>query len=611
MSDVRAAIQRAADLFASGHKAEALAEMEACAARWPRDADVRYNLAMVLGLSGRFADAKREATEGTRLAPGSAEMWGLYAQACVQVDDRAESERAAREAARLEPANADRLRGVAWILHRLGRFTEAAEWAQKGLALSPRDADLWLKRAVAIQCMGRTDEAFDIYKRGSAACPDSIDLAEGHANCATYCADLSATEVLATHKKFGALVERGAFGAKPPAVDRAAGQTRPLRVGLLSGDLRGHSVANFARSLIEHHAAGVEGGVELHVFHYGSAEDEVSARLRALVPHGRWHHAVMATPEEIDARVRGEKIDVLIETAGLTRGHHLRVMARRPAPLLATYMGYANTTGMRVIDLRIVDSLTDPVSFRTPPSATPIAPPGGADADGQAVERLVRIDPCFLCYSPPTDTPPVAGGPGSRGGPLTFGSFNTITKVNDFTLALWKRVLDAVPGSRLVVKSRGLEDASVRDDVARRVSAAGFEAGRVDLLGRIDERAGHLAAYERMDIALDPFPYHGTTTTCEALLMAVPVVTLAGQTHASRVGVSLLTNTGLGEWIARTPEEYVDVAVRLAGDAARLEALRGELRGRLLGSVLCDGPAFAARFFGAIGREWDAKCGRR
>ncbi len=593
MSDVRAAIQRAADLFASGRKAEAAEEMEACAARWPRDADVRYNLTMVLALSGRFADAKREAEEGTRLAPASADMWGLYAQACVQVDDRAESERAAREAVGLEPGNADRLRGLAWILHRLGRFMEAADWAERALVLAPRDADLWLKRAVAIQCMGRTEEAFEIYKRGSAACPESIDLAEGHANCATYCTGLSAAGVLATHKKFGALVERSAFGARPPAVDRAAGRTRPLRVGLLSGDLRGHSVANFAMPLLEHAGAS---RVELHVFNYGTAEDEVSVRLRGLVAQGRWHHAAMATPEEIDARVRGENVDVLIELAGLTRGHHLRVMARRPAALLATYMGYANTTGMRVIDVRIVDSHTDPI---------------GPDSEGRAVERLARINPCFLCYAPPADTPALGLGPRGRGGPLTFGSFNTITKVNDFTLALWRRVLEAVPGSRLVVKSRGLEDAGVREDVARRVSAAGFEAGRVDLVGRIDERAGHLAAYERMDVALDPFPYHGTTTTCEALLMGVPVVALAGDTHASRVGVSLLTNAGLGEWIARTPEEYVEVAARLAGDAARLAALRGELRGRLLGSVLCDGPAFAARFFDAIGREWDAKCGRK
>ena len=600
MSEVRATIQRAANLFQAGQRDESVALMEGLVSRCPEDGEARFNLAQVLMLVGRGAEAKGHAEECVRLLPDSADAWGMLAQVCIGLDDRAGAERAARRAVELEPGNVDRMRGLAWVLHRVGRFAEAAQWAERGLAIAPGDADLWLKRAVAIQCMGRTDEAFEVYRRGSAACPDSIDLAEGFANCTTYHATLEPAQALAAHKRFGALVEREAIGARPPAVDKDAGVKRPLRVGLLSADLRAHSVANFARPLL---ARCDPARVELHVFHYGQAEDGVSARLRGFVPEGRWHHALHATAEEINAAIRAAKVDVLVELAGLTRGHHLRTVAMRPAPLLATYMGYANTTGMRVVDVRIVDSLTDPER--------------GADA--LATERLVRVDPCFLCYTPPEDAPPVSPGPreagsgdgDARGGGVVFGSFNVITKVNDRTLALWKRVLDAVPRSRLVVKSRGLEDEGVREDVARRVHAAGMEASRVELVGKIESRAGHLGAYSRVDIALDPWPYHGTTTTCEALLMGVPVVVLAGRTHAARVGVSLLTNAGLPELIAKSEDEYVRIAAELAGDAARLRTLRTTLRARLLASPVCDAGAFAARFYGAIERAWDAKCGRK
>ena len=632
MSEVHATIQRAANLFQAGQRDEAVALMEGLVARSPEDGEARYNLASVLMLVGRCAEAKQHAQECARLLPDSAEACGLCAQACIALDDRTGAEHAARRAAELEPGNVDRLRGLAWVLHRVGRFAEAARWAERGLASAPGDADLWLKRAVAIQCMGRTDEAFEVYRRGSAACPDSIDLAEGFANCTTYHATLEPAQTLAAHKRFGALVERAAIGARPPAVDRDAGVKRPLRVGLLSADLRAHSVANFARPLLERCDAA---RIELHVFHYGQAEDGVSARLRGFLAEGRWHHALHATAEEINAAIRSAKVDVLVELAGLTRGHHLRTVAMRPAPLMATYMGYANTTGMRVVDVRIVDSLTDPARGRsgTPPLAAGAARMPGAggggggggaagmgaggsiDADALATERLVRIDPCFLCYTPPEDAPDVSPGPRETGdggeGSVVFGSFNVITKVNDRTLALWKRVLDAVPGSRLVVKSRGLEDEGVRDDVARRMHAAGMDASRIELVGKIESRAGHLEAYSRVDIALDPWPYHGTTTTCEALLMGVPVVSLAGWTHAARVGVSLLTNAGLPELIAQSEDAYVRIAADLAGDAERLRTLRTTLRPRLLASPVCDAGAFAARFYEAVERAWDGKCGRR
>jgi predicted O-linked N-acetylglucosamine transferase (SPINDLY family) len=252
----------------------------------------------------------------------------------------------------------------------------------------------------------------------------------------------------------------------------------------------------------------------------------------------------------------------------------------RPAPLQVTYCGYPDTTGLSRVDGRVVDSLTDP--------------PGRADE--LATERLMRLDPCFLCYQPPEDAPAVEAGPAGRGEAVTFGSFNALKKTTDFTLRMWARVMAGAPGSRLVVKNVSLRAEPVLADVRERMKRAGLDLSRVELIPGTATIREHLAFYSRVDIGLDTFPYHGTTTTCEALWMGVPVVTLVGDRHVSRVGLSLLTAAGLPELPAQSEEEWVETAVGLACDRARLLELRAGLRERVRGSVLCDQGAMAERF---------------
>jgi predicted O-linked N-acetylglucosamine transferase (SPINDLY family) len=290
-------------------------------------------------------------------------------------------------------------------------------------------------------------------------------------------------------------------------------------------------------------------------------------------------------------------MDVLIDLSGLTTGNMLAAFAMRPAPVQMTYLGYPNTTGVAAVDYRIVDSITDP--------------PG---AEAHAVERLLRIDPCFLCYGG-MEAARVAEGPPSQapgsGGAVTFGSFNALQKVTDTTMRLWAEILRAVPGgrARLAVKYMSTGDEQTRARLRQRLEAAGVPADRIVLMAPLPEYRDHLEAYGEIDVALDTFPYNGTTTTCEALWMGVPVVTMAGRVHAARVGASLLSAAGLPDLVARDADGYVAAAVRLAQDAGRLAALRSGLREQMKRSPLCNRAGFGERFGEAVRGAWRAWCG--
>jgi predicted O-linked N-acetylglucosamine transferase (SPINDLY family) len=307
--------------------------------------------------------------------------------------------------------------------------------------------------------------------------------------------------------------------------------------------------------------------------------DGVTARLRAGCR--RWHEVGAMDDATLDALIRTERIDVLLELAGHTTGHRLAAIARKPAPVIVTAIGYPDTTGVPAIDLRLVDSITDP--------------PG---SDSLCTERPLRIDPCFLCYTPPIEAPEPAMPPAET--PITFGSFNNIAKVVPSTVALWSRALRAVPDSRLLLKSIGLDDPSIRTLVAERFAREGIDPSRIDLRDAGLDRGSHLALYGQVHVALDPTPYNGTTTTCEALWMGVPVVTLQGHRHASRVSSSLLTACGCVDWIARDADSFTRIAAKLAADRESLARIRASLRGAMRASPLLDAPAYAQRLFAAL-----------
>lgn len=372
---------------------------------------------------------------------------------------------------------------------------------------------------------------------------------------------------------------------------------RPLTIGWLSPDFRRHSVAYFLEPLLEHLDKGHFRQV---LFSTGQKRDEVTERLAS---HGTLVPCRDVEFKALPELIRSHRTDVLIELSGHTADHRLWSLARKPAPVIVTYLGYPNTTGLPTIDYRIVDAITDPPKDTSDRVGLPDDWTG---ADALATEQLVRLDAPFLCYRPPEHAPEVAPAPCSDASrPITFGSFNAIQKVNPELARAWAGVLDAAPGSRLVLKG-DYRLSEVRATTLAWFAAAGIDASRIELRPMTLLAKDHLTHYADIDIALDSFPYAGTTTTCEALFMGVPVLSMVGATHASRVGLTILRAVGLGDFACSTAQELADKAKRLAADRARLAGLRSTLRPRLLASPLCDGTAYAARFGAAIRDMWRA-----
>ena len=303
---------------------------------------------------------------------------------------------------------------------------------------------------------------------------------------------------------------------------------------------------------------------------------------------------------EICRLVETDQIDILIDLGGLTQNNNATVFAYKPAPVQATYCGYPNTTGLPTIDWRIVDAITDPPAGSAAAAAAVAA--GQPDFDARCTERLMRLDPCFLCYAPPTDAPVPMRDPAFSA--PTFGSFNANKKIVTPLLEVWARLMKATPSSRFILKNFEFKDAQPRERIVKAFERAGVESSRIEVLGPAERIADHLAIYTRIDVAMDTMPYNGTTTTCEALWMGVPVVTTAGKTHAARVSASLLEAVGLGELIARDPEHMIELATQVVNDPARLAAYRATIRGKMAASPLCNATHFAQQMGEALRRMW-------
>lgn len=433
---------------------------------------------------------------------------------------------------------------------------------------------------------GRCADAIDLLQDVLGRDPGNVACLAAIANATNYVSD-SREEGFRKHRALTRIAEFSLPVIDPLSYDRTPDPDRPLRVALLSFDFRAHSVAYFVEAILRHNDRS---RFHITAFSTSASEDEVTDRLRPLAD--QWKQHLSGSPRMLAREVYAEKADVVVDLGGLTGGSALPALVPQVAPVQVTAIGYPNTTGFSTVHYRLVDSLTDP--------------PG--EADTFSTERLVRLDPCFLCFTPRVRREPLraAGEPG-----VVFASFNKIAKYSDACLRIWAEILRAVPNSRLLLKSAALQAPSSQELLTGRLLAAGAPPGAVCFAGKQEDELDHLAMYDQVDIALDPYPYNGTTTTCEAMLMGVPVVTLEGSTHAGRVGLSLLSAAGFPELVARSPVEYVRLAAALAGDVGVLRASRSARAARMIGSALCDGPAYASRWQEAVRWMWKQWCERK
>jgi predicted O-linked N-acetylglucosamine transferase (SPINDLY family) len=308
---------------------------------------------------------------------------------------------------------------------------------------------------------------------------------------------------------------------------------------------------------------------EIFCYSTTHAPDRRTENFRQLAEH--FVDLSSCSDAEAAQRIEADQIDILVDLGGHTSGNRLGIFALRPAPVQVSYLGYPATTGCSFIDYRLIDALTDPEG-----------------SEAFSTERLIRLPAPFLLYNPHSTFPGSTPPPALANGFITFGSFNFSSKITENTLDLWSRVLTEVPGSRMFIKARAFSQAAVCERFREQFSQRGIDPARLTFSGPIEGAQGHLAAYGKVDIALDTFPYNGTTTTCEALWMGVPVVSLVGDLHAARVGYSILTAVGLGGMAAPSPDNYVALAAAFSQDIHQLAVFRGQLQKAVAQSPLCD-----------------------
>jgi predicted O-linked N-acetylglucosamine transferase (SPINDLY family) len=484
----------------------------------------------------------------------------------------------------LRPSHPLALRNLGALLRTGARVEEAIDALERARAQVPHDAETLAHLGAALSARGESDRALPHLLEAVERAPENTDHPDTLLLVAHYGDALGPDEIARLHRRVG---ERRARGVEPlPRRDVSARRSRRLRVGYVSADFRRHSVAFFLEPLLVHRDRA---RVEVILFSQTRQLDDVSRRLLALVDG--WRDITSLDDDEAAALIRAADIDVLVDLSGHTNGNRLGVFARRPAPVQVTYLGYPNTTGLEAMDFRITDADSDPIGL----------------SETLHTERLIRLDPGFLCYGPPADAPEPAPVPSTTGRPPTFGSFNALSKISASTLALWASVLRDAPEARLLLKHGYLSHPQSRASFVARLREHDLPIERIDLVGFDAELPAHLEAYRHVDVALDTTPYHGTTTTCDALFMGVPVVTLAGKVHASRVGVSLLRRAGLDDLVAESPADYARIAVALLRDEPRRVAFRAEARARLASGGLTDGPRMARAFDDALCRAAETR----
>lgn len=555
----------------------------------------RNSLGLALQQAGRLEEARAALERAVELDPGLYEAHLNLGKVLLEMDQPAVAANVLRSATdlragELEPryllgnALASAAAELTSPPERQRRYTSALASYEQAIQQDPSFSPAYYGAGYVLGKQWRVEEALEMCRRGSTAaspgsiCPWNLLLMLHYTDSST------PEEIWETHRRCGQAYVSGIRRAAH-ANDRSP--DRKLRIGYVSADLRAHSVAFFLEPVLRAHDRSQ---VEVHCWSNG-IPDVVTAQLMPLAD--AWHDIRRLADEEFAAAVREQGIDILIDLNGHTPGNRLGAFALKPAPVQVTWLGYPDTTGLPTIDYRVTDRWADP--------------PG--QTERFHAEDLLRLRHGFNVYTPPQGAVEPGPAPAVANGWTTFGSFNNLMKVTPRQLELWADVLHAIPNSRLLLKEEALDDPGVRERVMAVLSRHGIGAGRVELRGHIANTLDHLAAYREIDVALDTYPYHGTTTTCEALWMGVPVVSLLGLTHASRVGLSLLTRAGLPELATGSEEEYVQACVRLGTDIDGLTRLRAELRDRLRSSSLMDAKGFTASLeeaYRIIWRRWIA-----
>lgn len=615
--DIAAQIQSAYEYFQRGHFRSAEEILKKILAMHPVDAALQNNMGLVLQGMGRYEEAAECFLRAIEREPLRGDIHYNLGNVFREKGALDEAGRCYRKALDLDSENADAYVNLGIILKQKGEIEDAVLCYQKAIALTPDNADAYINLSIAFKEQGKLTEAisacrkalqiepagtFALINMGNAllyqgrhpeaqrcyrealAIDGNLPLAYSNLLCSMlYHTSRTQDSIFTEHRNFAERFEVPLFPVNPlfrhPRIHR-----RKLKIGYLSPDFRQHSVAYFLEPVLVAHDREK---FELFCYANVPSPDEVTKRLQGYAD--TWQNIPGMSDEEAAELIRRDGIDILVDLAGHTSGNRILVFARKPAPVQVSWLGYPATTGLSSIDYKLVDHLTDP--------------PGMTEQ--YYTEKLLRMPDSFLCYLPGRESPGISPLPALSKGYITFGSFNNFAKITPEVLALWAKILRQVPDARLILKASSFADRETCRYVRAVFSEEGIAGSRIELLPSERSLKKHLESYGRLDIALDTFPYNGATTTCEALWMGVPVVTLEGSTHVSRVGKSIIANAGLEGLVSATPEGYVKIAVGLAQDIPVLADLRQEIRTLMRTSTLTDARRFTMNLESCYQRIWN------
>ncbi len=551
----------------------------------PQSFEAHNNLGNVLWKQGDLHEALQHVQRALSLRAESATTLCTYGLILSELGREAEAVQALRGTVRLAPRFAEAHHSLGRALYALGQVSEAISAFETAIAHKPNFGAACVDLGNALTGIHGFEAAEQRYRQALTINPDDHVAADNLLMSLQYNPDFDVDALFGEHRVQAARLQHSVNVLTRHPQSR--NPERRLRIGYLSPDFRKHSVAYFIEPILRHHNAQQ---VETICYSAVRNPDPITERIRGLV--NQWRSINGMSDDHAAELIHRDRVDLLVDLAGRTSGNRLGVFARRPAPIQVSYLGYGNTTGLSTVDYWLSDNVADPVG-----------------EPRRHTEELVRLRHGILCYTPPREAPTCAPPPAAKNGFLTFGSFNRRVKTNPQVIRLWSEILRRLPTSRLVLKDSKYSSPEIRATAQVEFARNGVTADRVTFLPRSESMREHLAQYSQIDVALDPFPYGGSTTSCEALWMGVPVLTLSGNCYVGRMTASLLTRIGLHELITHSAEDYVRRAAALNTQIDRLGRLRRELRDLLAQSPVCDARSYTQELeaiYRVLWRRWCA-----
>ena len=585
-SHPRASLNIANALQKAGRVDEAALTLRRTLQSTPNFAPAHFNLAAVLEAQDDLGGAESELRSALLADPSMSDAAVRLAAVLETLGRYEESEVELRRALSIRPDNAGAALNLGALYLKRDRIAEAEDWINRAGAMDSRLAAVHSQRGALYLKTGRYEEAYVAFTTGAAQDPSEISVGSGLLFSLNFRPEIAPAVIADEHRRIGhAITTAGGrpFGYWPQDRD----PERRLRVGYVSGDLRQHPVGLFMRPVVANHDHRL---FEIHCFANQTGSDPVTEAIRPHVDH--WHAISQQSDTQVARLVHDRAIDILVDLTGHTDRHRLGVFVRKPAPVQATWLGYLNTSGLPAMDYRICDRFTDPIG----------------ETEHLHTERLFRMPFSQWCYSPFFQLPIVEVPHAERPGTVVFGSFNQLGKISNACLDLWCRVLARLPESELTVFD--VAEGAAREHFSRRLLERGLDLRRVRMRPRGNIHA-YCNAISNVDIALDTFPYNGGTTTLDILWMSTPMVALRGDRGISRSSFSIISSLGIPELLAKDPDEFVDINVRLATDHDWRTRLRSSLRGMLSDSPLMDARRFTSDLEKGYREMWREYCGRR